>query len=151
MRGEYFGRLIETIIEWGSPPLARGIPTIRPAWSWLAGITPACAGNTSLPVSNGITLWDHPRLRGEYPLTIRYDNGVEGSPPLARGIPNQLKVTDGTTGITPACAGNTNELSQKSPRIEDHPRLRGEYELTNTNYWVIVGSPPLARGIPSDF
>ena len=25
LRGEYFGRLIETIIEWGSPPLARGI------------------------------------------------------------------------------------------------------------------------------
>ena len=89
-------------------------------------------------------------MRGEYQDLWVCKDVTEGSPPLARGIPNQLKVTDGTTGITPACAGNTNELSQKSPRIEDHPRLRGEYKAWNQKAKDHLGSPPLARGIPPD-
>ena len=92
---------------WGSPPLTRGILAVLLAVNFRIRITPAYAGNT-------YNLWclrakgkDHPRLRGEY---SRYQCGhstFPGSPPLTRGIPNQLKVADGTTGITPAYAGNT--------------------------------------------
>ena len=90
---------------------------------------------------------DHPRLRGEYPLTIRYDNGVEGSPPLARGIQQQIAAFLASCRITPACAGNTNHPPRMELACRDHPRLRGEYFDVQRCGNVNIGSPPLARGI----
>lgn len=50
----------------GSPLLARGIQDVFPCLGIHLGITPACAGNTRLPLNVCIFGRDHPRLRGEY-------------------------------------------------------------------------------------
>ena len=51
---------------------------------------------------------------------------VIGSPPRVRGID-----TGGTggylnSGITPACAGNSNPRSESREYLRDHPRVCGE-------------------------
>ena len=109
--------------------------------------TPAYAGNTSDPSSTIPVFRDHPRLRGEYgrlpvPLIVPV-----GSPPLARGIRIIVDVNNSFLGITPACAGNTAFLCKMCFHPEDHPRLRGEYSITQVISTVVAGSPPLARGI----
>ena len=91
------------------------------------GITPACAGNTSHVFPHIRYQQDHPRLRGEYISKEKGEYHYEGSPPLARGIRQEDKETVDDIGITPACAGNTNEQQQKRSWRWDHPRLRGEY------------------------
>ena len=50
-------------------------------------------------------------------------------------------------GITPACAGNTALMLGYVTKVQDHPRLRGEYMRKKKNGWRFGGSPPLARGI----
>ena len=112
---------------WGSPPLARGIqygvqyeePVIR--------ITPACAGNTTEKPLMYWSLWDHPRLCGEYSAILSRSPWIVGSPPLTRGILFDTFLT---------CC-----LSR------DHPRLRGEYLAISIILEVILGSPPLTRGM----
>ena len=49
--------------------------------------------------------------------------------------------------ITPAYAGNTSALSYSSERLEDHPRIRGEYTGNIENSELESGSPPHTRGI----
>ena len=86
-------------------------------------------------------------MRGEYQLLKRSLRDLVGSPPLARGIQNKISSFLMSIGITPACAGNT--ASGRTARIPylDHPRLRGEYGDMSCNPQVVMGSPPLARGI----
>ena len=86
LRGEYCIRMVPMPGQQGSPPLARGIPGCTESLLCSNGITPACAGNTSILIPRSHLSRDHPRLRGEY----FYGNGFTvddlGSPPLARGI-----------------------------------------------------------------
>ena len=107
MRGEYrFGNSNQYCYK-GSPPHARGILIETEEQTGRTGITPACAGNTSLSGTLDIPCRDHPRMRGEY-LAVMF--GIvysQGSPPHARGILTYLHYTLCFVGITPACAGNT--------------------------------------------
>ena len=75
-----------------------------------------------------------------------------GSPPLARGILLGGMERTLLLRITPACAGNTALMPARLRNLQDHPRLRGEYEVTAKYPVTDVGSPPLARGIlwPTD-
>ena len=66
LRGEYFESLTISLVQIGSPPLARGIRTMQRKRSGKTGITPACAGNTLLMNVVNAMSRDHPRLRGEY-------------------------------------------------------------------------------------
>ena len=52
-------------------------------------------------------------------------------------------------GITPACAGNTHDVTSLQIITWDHPRLRGEYHTRRLPSKSRSGSPPLARGILS--
>ena len=70
-----------------------------------------------------------------------------GSPPLARGILDGAWKGLKTTGITPACAGNTIKKRHYPTALGDHPRLRGEYLSSMRGGYCQRGSPPLARGI----
>ena len=70
-----------------------------------------------------------------------------GSPPLARGIPDGWNVIPYRFGITPACAGNTEQMKVNAGPRWDHPRLRGEYYENKERKLKTEGSPPLARGI----
>ena len=73
---------------------------------------------------------------------------LEGSPPLARGVPWARPQNSQPPKITPACAGSTNYKNNSVGYIEDHPRLRGEYSHELLVSISRVGSPPLARGVP---
>ena len=127
MRGEYPKIRVLCGLGTGSPPLARGILQCVNIVVVSPGITPACAGNTSVLACRSANARDHPRLRGEYSRHQKPWKNLLGSPPLARGIPWRFAVTKISPGITPACAGNTFAMS---PCMASFP-----------------GSPPLARGI----
>ena len=90
-------------------------------------------------------------MRGEYVCFHSVIRCMPGSPPLARGILSKYGKLPKPLRITPACAGNT--ASGRTARIPylDHPRLRGEYGDMSCNPQVVMGSPPLARGIPFQF
>ena len=147
MRGEYKRTIQESLKYPGSPPLARGILPYISAGLYKSRITPACAGNTSTLPFYRCSIWDHPRLRGEYSLNVSILHLKVGSPPLARGILRSFHRNHRGCRITPACAGNTQSLQGKKKRGWDHPRLRGEYLHSPLFECSVLGSPPLARGI----
>ena len=147
LRGEYSLLSAACSFVWGSPPLARGIPRHDFIINALVGITPACAGNTDLRERISTVYKDHPRLRGDYVSTRPCQTVDRGSPPLARGIRPELRAGSHQSGITPACAGNTPLMSSVRTAPRDHPRLRGEYFCRLPHFTIIIGSPPLARGI----
>ena len=147
MRGEYW-KFWKFRQDWkGLPPLARGIRARRREPRQRSGITPACAGNTSVACPTKNALKDHPRLRGEYHPAQNFILLGWGSPPLARGIHRQAILSLPNHGITPACAGNTPLIRLRALWSGDHPRLRGEYQCCGITPNLSVGSPPLARGI----
>ena len=117
--------------------------------TFLHGITPACAGNSSLVLHNSKTSLDHPRLRGEQYAGVENAGKWMGSPPLARGTVGAEGKIQCRTGITPACAGNSDVPIAKIPSGKDHPRLRGEQISINNVNDRCEGSPPLARGTDS--
>ena len=146
MRGEQVTYQLITQSTTGSPPLARGtVPAVTGA-DGMAGITPACAGNSCSAFAWQDILWDHPRLRGEqYDLDDLDKLGI-GSPPLARGTVFFCTKPCTRTGITPACAGNSFLLRLLCRLLRDHPRLRGEQSICPFAIFLGIGSPPLARG-----
>ena len=132
----------------GSPPLTRGIQSPFWASACAARITPAYAGNTQNVNYTSKRTGDHPRLRGEYHKAASRKRGEQGSPPLTRGILRDEPRKNHDCGITPAYAGNTNNPEWGDRNRRDHPRLRGEYFDGYMGQDVILGSPPLTRGIP---
>ncbi len=87
VRGEHAGTPQLASFDQGSPPRARGTPFRGVLPQIQAGITPACAGNTSPSVELYYDGADHPRVRGEHaacPVSWRWSGG---SPPRARGTP----------------------------------------------------------------
>ena len=91
--------------RWGSPPRARGKACFSLLITSTKGITPACAGKSSLSTKFIGTPKDHPRVRGEK-LRISYlAKRVPGSPPRARGKDGCRFYSVCQSGITPACAG----------------------------------------------
>lgn len=133
----------------GSSPLARGIRYQYCALFPTDQIIPACAGNTKSDKYCQNLYWDHPRLCGEYLLSPSIWCVMLGSSSLVRGIRGR----NGTKGlldrIIPACAGNTHKVDCWEWLSQDHPRLCGEYTLTDADFADIWGSSPLVRGIHS--
>ena len=131
----------------GSSPLARGLlgphrrdrrdPRIIPA---RAGFTPARP--TPDPAAK-----DHPRSRGVYALSQIAGNLLEGSSPLARGLPPQPGLPADQRRIIPARAGFTAGPSSSSATPWDHPRSRGVYYRERMIQALQTGSSPLARGL----
>ena len=105
LRGEKRRKNKNKSIDKGSPPLARGKETAFAKLPNITGITPACAGKSAGNTVNRIVAGDHPRLRGEKPLSALPGNGRAGSPPLARGKGLLIQSHGLGQGITPACAG----------------------------------------------
>ena len=134
--------------NYGSSPLARGLPTSAKK-VWVARrIIPARAGFTASAAPSSEGRWDHPRSRGVYFTAPRSMPACQGSSPLARGLPGGDHGSYLRSGIIPARAGFTTGSRRPAARSRDHPRSRGVYsELTN---WQTTkpGSSPLARGLP---
>lgn len=109
----------------GSSPLARGVlgPTDLPCSH--RRIIPACAGSTRNSYCTDCSNRDHPRLRGEYTLTLIEYYFSCGSSPLARGVLRLISIVRVISGIIPACAGSTYRRQDRGKSTWDHPRLRG--------------------------
>ena len=89
-------------------------------------------------------------MRGEHGVLFGEKCVHLGSPPHARGTLAVSSVVCPWTGITPACAGNTDADAWSLDYRRDHPRMRGEHLLRNLFKTEIPGSPPHARGTRKD-
>ena len=127
LRGEYVYAWHMLCSVTGSPPLARGVLCHVRNCVLRCGITPACAGSTFPPNYPHTQKQDHPRLRGEYKVSLDFNQFHQGSPPLARGVPTRGFIRTMARRITPACAGSTLLMRGLLRGCRDHPRLRGEY------------------------
>ena len=73
---------------------------------------------------------------------------MTGSSPLARGLLAPRVRARRLGRIIPARAGFTTAARGQASRAADHPRSRGVYIEDNARINSIVGSSPLARGLP---
>ena len=72
----------------------------------------------------------------------------DGSSPLARGLPDPTVADDAVARIIPARAGFTTKVIWENVTREDHPRSRGVYRRGVERPHDLLGSSPLARGLP---
>ena len=90
---------------------------------------------------------DHPRSRGVYsPVEFVYEI-VDGSSPLARGLPLIPARKRAPSRIIPARAGFTMRGLGGTAWDKDHPRSRGVYRSAVHLSFTVAGSSPLARGL----
>ena len=75
-------------------------------------------------------------------------NGNAGSSPLARGLHTVTDKYLTITGIIPARAGFTSKVTGPQRLSRDHPRSRGVYTWLYMDEFHLLGSSPLARGLP---
>ena len=69
-----------------------------------------------------------------------------GSPPRVRGTATAQSASERSTGITPACAGNSLKAYQQWQHPGDHPRVCGEQFGSAIQRAARLGSPPRVRG-----
>ena len=126
VRGEKRPHLFALLVDYGSPPRARGKAVFLRVYVAACGITPACAGKSILSNKSHHETSDHPRVRGE--KLRRYAPPVFrlGSPPRARGKAGPSRWRPAESRITPACAGKRTPRPAKCQTFWDHPRVRGE-------------------------
>ena len=132
----------------GSSPLARGLLHTGPHELLVRGIIPARAGFTDIRYQRIACYSDHPRSRGVYPGASRSQMAYVGSSPLARGLHGQALASVSLGRIIPARAGFTTPSRRGLRRPGDHPRSRGVYCLSRSVLSAVIGSSPLARGLP---
>ena len=96
-------------------------------------IIPARAGFTPISFPIAYPNQDHPRSRGVYALSLERTSTVEGSSPLARGLPFSYPQPTLTRGIIPARAGFTRHMTHRTQTHPDHPRSRGVYATTSSS------------------
>ena len=131
----------------GSSPLARGLLLSLFSQAPPRRIIPARAGFTVQTTRKESWAQDHPRSRGVYSVMAPPRHTNRGSSPLARGLPDALKMIDYVFGIIPARAGFTRVILFPLCCLADHPRSRGVYYYTAWPWVVDTGSSPLARGL----
>ena len=126
MCGEKFSKSTRKRSGIGSPPRVRGKVLSIPAAGGFAGITPACAGKRKYSIRLYELIWDHPRVCGEKSVTWLKPKESSGSPPRVRGKVNVGNNPLAKEGITPACAGKSDQRAFHRSEHQDHPRVCGE-------------------------
>ena len=144
--GEKAGLAPVTARARGSPPRVRGKGNDRKPGRRAAGITPACAGKSKLPLLDYSPAWDHPRVCGEKVVLSIFLVPLMGSPPRVRGKERQQPRKHRVTRITPACAGKSLTIPKLTTRSWDHPRVCGEKAYSTIWGCQQKGSPPRVRG-----
>ena len=134
----------------GSSPLARGLPVDGHVHAGAGGIIPARAGFTCWPCIWTTGAADHPRSRGVYSTPPLKTFLIDGSSPLARGLPVGNAAQSSEEGIIPARAGFTRASQAQPGSGSDHPRSRGVYRSISELGRPGAGSSPLARGLPRE-
>ena len=132
----------------GSPPRVRGKHARQVDGNSSPGITPACAGKTTIRTAIELQDKDHPRVCGENYYRQCRLRRHRGSPPRVRGKHRLRPLTRQTARITPACAGKTSALLLPLCPLEDHPRVCGENRNLASAATLALGSPPRVRGKP---
>ena len=94
----------------GSPPRVRGKGGFASQHNSIAGITPACAGKSSIRYLLSGEYGDHPRVCGEKGMILMAIFGPLGSPPRVRGKDGFPGIRQDGNGITPACAGKSRSM-----------------------------------------
>ena len=147
-RGVYYAFLRRSRSGDGSSPLARGLRFPAGTSFGGTGIIPARAGFTAACTLRSHSPEDHPRSRGVYDMMVITELQELGSSPLARGL--LRKGCDGVAQnrIIPARAGFTPYLYKWDTVLRDHPRSRGVYTVMVAISRTVIGSSPLARGLP---
>ena len=133
-------------IVMGSPPHTRGKGFEIRSQQHPCGITPAYAGKRSTLQCLQKQPWDHPRIRGEKPLSRDILSRLLGSPPHTRGKDRKVVCGLSSAGITPAYAGKSRSWWWLSKNSRDHPRIRGEKCYIFYCLYARKGSPPHTRG-----
>ena len=110
----------------GSPPRVREKHTPCKVKISNLGITPACAGKTTELNRDGTLKRDHPRVCGKNLLLYYRPTLKLGSPPRVREKQLSSIVGYSSSGITPACAGKTDAVSNTNSKRWDHPRVCGK-------------------------
>ena len=110
------------------------------------GITPACAGKSTVVAVVVEDNKDHPRMCGEKMESAIVPTFQPGSPPHVRGKAAESSYTTTGCRITPACAGKRDRRSNSNPSNRDHPRMCGEKEGDQKMINLDRGSPPHVRG-----
>ena len=108
----------------------RGKASRMNSFNLLLGITPACAGKSLLHSPLERQMWDHPRVCGEKLLTLYLSASKLGSPPRVRGKVSKYFYSIRHDGITPACAGKSDDYFGKT--LHHHgspPRVRGKVSV----------------------
>ena len=132
----------------GSSPHVRGTRVPSVDVQIIPGIIPACAGNTSGRAWRRMNARDHPRMCGEHASTCKEMLGRVGSSPHVRGTHEAVVVSHVSSGIIPACAGNTFNISIRLLPLGDHPRMCGEHHEEPLDGLQTAGSSPHVRGTP---
>ncbi len=145
-RGEHQDERLQSLLNDGSSPLARGTPQQRPVMRCDLRFIPAGAGNTRRLNRTRRPFPVHPRWRGEHGSDQGRQAHHSGSSPLARGTPAHGYHGDAVHRFIPAGAGNTQSLQKTPVAATVHPRWRGEHGCRRPPSWCRYGSSPLARG-----
>ena len=130
----------------GSPPRMRGKDLPFTCDCESTGITPACAGKRRVEPDCSAVHWDHPRVCGEKGEKNLSQPTATGSPPRVRGKAPRRGHRPPACGITPACAGKSQNCLLLVVVKWDHPRVCGEKPVAMHNCTMTRGSPPRVRG-----
>ena len=130
----------------GSSPRVRGTHYLPSNCVYIAGIIPACAGNTQSLLLAWAGSWDHPRVCGEHSSGLVCQGMQAGSSPRVRGTPLAVRGGWVVSGIIPACAGNTYFPIDCHFLLPDHPRVCGEHPFSDGKFKTYTGSSPRVRG-----
>ena len=146
-RGVYERNALNSPVQGGSSPLARGLRSRSGLRAPSSRIIPARAGFTMTIMSPGRSSADHPRSRGVYQTVDELAINELGSSPLARGLPPREGAPLNPYRIIPARAGFTRKAHGCGAAPTDHPRSRGVYLVSGESEKRRPGSSPLARGL----
>ncbi len=133
----------------GSSPRVRGTRGRLLDHRVIGRFIPACAGNTTPPMSSSIFPAVHPRVCGEHSTRWRTPSGMTGSSPRVRGTLWHGVGAHLSRRFIPACAGNTTAGGFGLMGCAVHPRVCGEHRGENGAAHSLVGSSPRVRGTQS--
>ena len=127
IRGEHGSTARMSGFRVGSSPHTRGARLDVPVNLGVCGIIPAYAGSTACATSVLRLSLDHPRIRGEHPVSPGVPAVTTGSSPHTRGALHRDGIDVHPVRIIPAYAGSTSARWERSSSTKDHPRIRGEH------------------------
>ena len=150
IRGEHTGDITANDFVAGSSPHTRGARFEFGDDHLVDGIIPAYAGSTRFWQFLATRSRDHPRIRGEHSICLKFCHLTTGSSPHTRGARTFPDRGEARQRIIPAYAGSTCLWPGNIEPHRDHPRIRGEHGGCQAILVDSDGSSPHTRGAPHE-